>query len=48
VIFHLNLYDHRAVVGLKQRIESYRDYLRPIRIEDPVWLFQIVAWPPQR
>ena len=48
VIFHLDLYDRRAVVDLKERIDSYRDYLRPIRIEDPVWLFQIVAWPPQR
>jgi hypothetical protein len=46
VIFHLDLYDHRAVVDLKARIEQYRDYLRPIRLEDPVWLFQIVAWPP--
>ena len=47
VIFHLNLYDRRAVVEVKARIEQYRDYLRPIRQEDPVWLFQIVAWPPE-
>jgi hypothetical protein len=46
VVFHLNFYDRRAVVELKARIEQYRDYLRPIRQEDPVWLFQIVAWPP--
>jgi hypothetical protein len=48
VVFHLNLYDRRAVVDLKARIEQYREYLRPIRVEDPVWLFQIAAWPPER
>ena len=48
VVFHLNLYDRRAVVELKARIEQYRDYLRPIRLEDPVWLFHIAAWPPER
>ena len=48
VVFHLDLYDHRAVVDLKARIEQYREYLRPIRLEDPVWLFQIAAWPPER
>jgi hypothetical protein len=48
VVFHLNLYDRRAVVDLKARIEQYREYLRPVRVEDPVWLFQIAAWPPDR
>jgi len=48
VVFHLDLYDHRAVVDLKARIEQYREYLRPIDLEDPVWLFQIAAWPPER
>lgn len=47
VIFHLNLYDRHSVVKLKDRIEQYRDYLRPIRLEDPVWLFEITAWPPE-
>jgi hypothetical protein len=47
VVFHLNLYDHRAVGDLKARIAQYREYLRPIRLEDPVWLFQITAWPPE-
>jgi len=47
VVFHLNLYDRRAVVELKARIEQYREYLRPIRLEDPVWLFHIAAWPPE-
>jgi len=48
VVFHLNLYDRRAVADLKARIEQYREYLRPIRVEDPVWLFHIAAWPPER
>ena len=33
---------------LKERIEHYHEYLRPIRLEDPVWLFHIAAWPPER
>ncbi len=45
-VFHFNLYDHRQAAVVKQRIEQFREYLRPIRIEDQVWLFQIVAWPP--
>lgn len=48
VVFHWDLYDHRQAAEVKQRIEEYRDYLQPIRIEDPVWLYQIVGWPPQR
>ena len=46
-VFHWDLYDHRQAVVVKQRIEEYREYLRPIRLEDPVWLFQIVGWPPE-
>jgi len=48
VVFHFNLYDHRQAAVVKQRIEEFREYLRPIRIEEPVWLFQIVGWPPAR
>lgn len=48
VVFHFDLYDHRQAAVVKQRIEEFREYLRPIRLEDPVWLFQIVAWPPSR
>jgi hypothetical protein len=47
VVFHLNMYDHRAVDDLKARIAQYSEYLRPVRLEDPVWLFHIVAWPPE-
>ena len=35
VVFHLNLYDRRAVVELKARIDEYREYLRPIRHRGP-------------
>jgi hypothetical protein len=48
VIFHFDLYSRESAAAVKQRIEQYRDYLRPIHQEDPVWLFQIVAWPPER
>ncbi|MCX6552831.1 MAG: hypothetical protein NTY02_17825 [Acidobacteria bacterium] len=48
VVFHRNFYDHRALPDLMARIEEYRDYLHPIVLEDPVWLFQIDAWPPVR
>ncbi len=48
VVFHFNLYDHRQAAVVKQRIEEFREYLRPIRIEDQVWLYQIVGWPPPR
>jgi len=48
VVFHLNLYDRHALADLRARIEQYREYLQPIRLEDPVWLFHIAAWPPER
>jgi hypothetical protein len=47
VVFHLNLYDHRAVEEVKARIDQYREYLRPVRLEGQVWLFHIAAWPPE-
>jgi hypothetical protein len=48
VLFHVNFYDHRAWPLVKARIDEYRDYLRPVVLEDPVWLFQIDGWPPVR
>jgi hypothetical protein len=45
VVFHLDLYARSASTDLKKRISEYRDYLRPIRLEDSVWLFEITAWP---
>lgn len=46
VIFHLNLYSRAARRDLEARLETFRAYLRPIRKEDPAWLFEITAWPP--
>lgn len=45
-IFHLDLYSRTARAELEQRLDAYQAYLRPIRKEDPAWLFEIVAWPP--
>ena len=48
VVFHWNFYHHRTAAEVKARLDEYGDYLRPIRLEDPVWLFEIAAWPPER
>lgn len=45
-IFHLDLYSRTARAELEQRLDTYQAYLRPIRKEDPAWLYEIVAWPP--
>jgi hypothetical protein len=47
-VFHMNLYSRSAWKAVEARLEEYRAYLKPIRKEDPVWLFEIVAWPPSR
>ncbi len=46
VIFHLNLYSRAARGELEKRLDTYLEYLRPLRKEDPAWLYEIVAWPP--
>jgi hypothetical protein len=48
VVFHWNFYHHRTAAEVKARLGEYSDYLRPVRLEDPVWLFEIAAWPPER
>jgi 4-amino-4-deoxy-L-arabinose transferase-like glycosyltransferase len=45
VIFHSDFYDHRSLAKLKDRIHQYREYLRPIVVNDNAWLYEIVAWP---
>ena len=45
-IFNLDLYSLAARAELEKRLDTYQQYLRPIRKEDPAWLFEIVAWPP--
>ncbi len=47
VLFHIDLYARSAWRDVSQRIERYNEYLRPIRTEGSVWLYEIVAWPPQ-
>lgn len=46
VVFHLNLYSRSGRAELERRIDEFRAYLKPIRVEDPVWLFEITGWPP--
>ncbi|MEW5982381.1 MAG: hypothetical protein AB1806_08420 [Acidobacteriota bacterium] len=46
VLFHLDLYSHQTAAGVKARIAEYGEYLRPIRTEASVWLFEITGWPP--
>lgn len=45
VVFHLNLYDARSRERLIERIDTYREYLRPLVKEGDVWLFEIVGFP---
>ncbi len=44
-VFHSSFYHHRSLEQLKQRIEQYREYLRPVWTEGDVWLYEIVGWP---
>ncbi len=45
VVFHLDLYDYRSREKLLDRIERYREFLRPIVQHGNVWLYEIVKWP---
>ncbi|MCC7123612.1 MAG: hypothetical protein IT178_02100 [Acidobacteria bacterium] len=44
-MFHLNMYDVRSRERLKERLDTYRDYLRPLVQDGDVWLFEIVGFP---
>jgi hypothetical protein len=33
---------------MKRQLSRYAEFLRPIHAKDPVWLYDIVAWPPSR
>jgi len=35
-------------VEMKQNLSRYAAYLRPLHAKDPVWLYEIAAWPPSR
>lgn len=45
LMFHLNLYGarRRELLGA---LQAYADYLRPLRLEESMLLYEIVAWPP--
>lgn len=44
-IFHTYWYAGRSKVRLRERLEEYQQYLRPIDIEGDVWLYEIVDYP---
>lgn len=44
-IFHTRHYDSRSRVRLRERLEQYQDYVRPILSEGDVWLYEIVGAP---
>ena len=44
-IFHTRFYDNRSRRRLRERLEQYKDYVRPIISEGDVWLYEIVGVP---
>jgi hypothetical protein len=42
VVFHLNLYDFRSREKLLEKIDRYREYIRPLAQEGDTWLYEIV------
>lgn len=44
-IFHTRFYDSRSRVRLRERLEQYKDYVRPVLAEGDVWLYEIVGAP---
>ena len=44
-IFHTRYYDSRSRLRLRERLEQYKDYVRPIIGEGDVWLYEIVGAP---
>ena len=44
-IFHTRYYDSRSRVRLRERLDQYKDYVRPIIGEGDVWLYEIVGAP---
>lgn len=45
VVFHPGFYDRRSLEKLNERIQQYREYLRPIQTDGDAWLYEIVGWP---
>jgi 4-amino-4-deoxy-L-arabinose transferase-like glycosyltransferase len=44
-IFHTRHYDSRSRQRLLERLEQYKDYVRPLLTEGDVWLYEIVGAP---
>jgi len=44
-LFHLRWYSGRSKDYLRDRIDEYAEYLRPIHVEGDVWLYEIVDYP---
>jgi len=44
-IFHTRYYDGRSRQRLRERLEQYRDYVKPVISEGDVWLYEIVGTP---
>jgi hypothetical protein len=45
VVFHLDWYDGRSREKLLERIDRYKQFLRPMVQQDDVWLYEIAQWP---
>jgi hypothetical protein len=45
VVFHLDLYNARSKAMLRERMKTYESFLRPLLIDEYVWLYEIVGWP---
>lgn len=48
LVLHFNLYDHRSVPRIQERLAGeYGPYLRVLaRDGNDVWIYQVVGWPP--
>ncbi|MCC6163186.1 MAG: hypothetical protein IT182_07535 [Acidobacteria bacterium] len=44
-IFHARLYDSVSRQRLRERLEQYAAYVRPVSIESDVWLYEIIGVP---
>ena len=44
LLVHMDYYGDG--VEMKQNLSRYAAYLRPLHAKDPVWLYEIAAWPP--
>src|SRR5690606_17915934 len=45
VLFHFNLYDARSAARVREGIQTYAEFLRPLHQQGDVWLFEIAGFP---